>query len=118
MSSQPRAAVRSCANCRSLNVRKDGGPGSSVGYLVRQPRVRTAGGEVVRFDDLLGKGFALVGRSVADLTLAEAGERIAERIGARRVSLERVELAEGELDRLFERAPGTRRSAKCPICCD
>ena len=81
------------------------GPGSSVGFLVRQPRVRRAGGDIVRFDELLGGGFALVGRTEADLALDAAAESVAERLGARRVALEGIEVVEGELDRLFESHP-------------
>jgi len=88
-----------------LLVASQVGPGASVGHLVRQPRVKTRAGGVVRFDELLGTGFALVGRSDADLVLGEAGRSIADRLGAARVSLEGVAPIEGEMDRAFAGHP-------------
>jgi 3-(3-hydroxy-phenyl)propionate hydroxylase len=78
----------------------------STGYLLRQPTVRPPGGEPCRLDELLGRGFAVVARD--DAAFAELGDesrRTLERIGARLVSLEGVEVVEGELDRLFETSP-------------
>ena len=80
-------------------------PESPVGLLVEQPRVRTPEGEAVRFDDLLGPGFALVGRSGADLQLGADARRVLERLGARLVDLESLEAVEGQLDPLFEEHP-------------
>lgn len=79
--------------------------GARVGHLVRQPRVRAPGGDHVRFDTLLGSGFALVGRTEADLELGRKAEAIANRLDVRRVSLAGIEVVEGELDRLFQSHP-------------
>jgi 2-polyprenyl-6-methoxyphenol hydroxylase-like FAD-dependent oxidoreductase len=76
-----------------------------VGRLLRQPSVRVAGGATVRFDDLLGPGFALVGRTRADLEIGSEAREVLRRLGGRTASLEGVEIVEGELDRLFETHP-------------
>ena len=79
--------------------------GSSVGSLLRQPRVRRAGGEPFLLDELLGRGFAVVGRSARDLALGEEAAAILARLGGRSVSLEGLELAEGKCDALFDAHP-------------
>ncbi len=57
---------------------------------------------VAMTDELLGSGFAIVGQTDADLVLSEAAERIVERIGARRVSLQGLSEVRGHFDRGFE----------------
>jgi 3-(3-hydroxy-phenyl)propionate hydroxylase len=74
-----------------------------VGRLLRQPRVRRAGEPPCMLDELLGRDFAIVGRTSADLQLGAKAQAILERLGGRTVSLEQVEVVEGEADVLFER---------------
>ncbi len=81
------------------------GAAPAVGRLIRQPTVATEGGAPARFDALLGNGFALVGRTAADLELGAEAERVAERLRVRRVSLEPIEVVEGARDWLFDAHP-------------
>ncbi|NNL65484.1 MAG: hypothetical protein HKP30_04520 [Myxococcales bacterium] len=78
---------------------------SPVGSLLRQPRVRRDGGEPFLLDELLGSGFAAVGRSAEDVTLGDEAAAIFSRLGGRTVSLDGLALAEGQLDALFEAHP-------------
>jgi hypothetical protein len=66
---------------------------------------RREGGEPLRLDELLGRGFAVLGRKPADLRLGAEAASVLARLGARAVSLEALELVEGELDRLFDAHP-------------
>jgi 2-polyprenyl-6-methoxyphenol hydroxylase-like FAD-dependent oxidoreductase len=74
---------------------------SSTGFLLRQPTVRTADGSVCRLDELLGRGFCVLGRNPDALVLSDASRAFLQRIGARIVSLQDVEVVEGRLDDLF-----------------
>jgi len=74
----------------------------STGYLFSQPLVRSLDGAQVKLDDLLGSGFAVVGRSGAELGISEASRKILDRLGARSVSLEGVKEVTGHFDRLFD----------------
>jgi 3-(3-hydroxy-phenyl)propionate hydroxylase len=76
--------------------------GRPVGVLLRQPTVRRADGEECRLDELLGRGFAVVGRKQSDLRLGAEAGAVLERLGGRAVSLEGLEVTQGEADRLFE----------------
>ena len=78
------------------------GEESSTGYLLRQPRVRRAGGAPFWLDDLIGRGFAVVAKTKADLAVSDASAAFLDSIGARRVSLEDLEIVDGAFDRLFE----------------
>lgn len=77
--------------------------GNATGHLFRQPRVRTAEGNEVMLDELLGPGFAVVGRADADLAMSDASQRTIARLGGRMVSLANVEARLGSVDALFER---------------
>jgi 3-(3-hydroxy-phenyl)propionate hydroxylase len=81
------------------------GDSSAVGRLLRQPTVRRPGKAPQRFDELLGRGFALVGAKPADLRLGPEANAALERLGASRVSLDDLECVEGELDQLFAAHP-------------
>jgi len=83
---------------------KDGSP---VGRAFFQPHVRDRdkGGEVTRLDRGLGKGFAIVGRSAGDLRMGAEAQRLFERLGAKTVALDQLEVVEGECDPLFESHP-------------
>ena len=76
-----------------------------VGVLLRQPKGRRADGEVVRLDELLGPGFAVVARKESDLRLGPEARAVLERLGGRAVSLEGLEVVEGESDQLFDLHP-------------
>lgn len=91
--------------CAGLLLEEQLGEGSPVGRLIRQPTVSKEGAGALRFDSLLGNGFALVGRTQSDLELGPAGAELAVRLGVRRVSVEGLEVVEGEADRLFEDHP-------------
>ncbi len=81
------------------------GDRSSTGALLRQPTVRTPDGTECRLDELLGRGFAVVARDASGLEMSGASRRFLDRIGARTLSLEGIEVVESELDRLFESHP-------------
>jgi 2-polyprenyl-6-methoxyphenol hydroxylase-like FAD-dependent oxidoreductase len=75
---------------------------SSTGYLLRQPTVRTPDGSECRLDELLGGGFAVVGRDSASLGMSDQSRAFLDRIGARCVSLEGLKVVSNEVDRLFD----------------
>jgi len=76
-----------------------------AGHVFRQPTVRAPDGTAVRLDELLGAGFAVVGRDSAALEMSSASRALLERLGANVVSLEGVKVVEGELDSLFDAHP-------------
>jgi 3-(3-hydroxy-phenyl)propionate hydroxylase len=76
-----------------------------VGGLLRQPTVRAADGTECMLDELLGPGFAVVGRKPGDLRLGAEARAILERLGGRTVSLDGLEVTLGESDLLFDRHP-------------
>lgn len=73
-----------------------------TGYQLDQPMVKTKAGETFRLDDLMGPGFAIVGRSDADLVLGHEASKIADRLGIRSLSLEGLEPVKWHFDPLFE----------------
>jgi len=81
---------------------RDDGP---VGSLLRQPTLRRADGVTCRLDELLGRGFAVLGRKSEDLRMGRDAAAILGRLGGRAVSLEGVEVVEGRLDLLFDAHP-------------
>ena len=77
----------------------------AVGELLRQPTVRGSDGVERRIDELFGPGFAVVGRQETDLRMGPEARGVLERLGGRAVSLEGLEIVEGEMDRLSTRNP-------------
>jgi 3-(3-hydroxy-phenyl)propionate hydroxylase len=77
----------------------------AVGVLLRQPTVRRADGVACRFDDLLGRGFAIVGRKPSDLRRGAEAEAVLRRLDARSASLDDLEVVEGKWDRFFDAHP-------------
>jgi 3-(3-hydroxy-phenyl)propionate hydroxylase len=75
-----------------------------VGSLLRQPTLRR-GGETLRLDALLGRGFAVLGREAKDVRLGAEAAAVLERLGGRTATLDGCEVAEGALDRVFEQSP-------------
>ena len=67
-------------------------------------RVVRESGQEVRFDDLLGSGFAVVGKTQAALDMSPRSKRILDRLGAAVVSTENIETARGHFDRGFASA--------------
>jgi hypothetical protein len=76
----------------------------STGYLFSHPRVAHPGGAPFWLDDLLGPGFALVARAGATLVLEDDARRLLDRLGARIVSLDGLDVVQGRFDRLFDHA--------------
>jgi 3-(3-hydroxy-phenyl)propionate hydroxylase len=74
----------------------------STGYLFAQPIVRTADSRELRLDELLGKGFAIVGKSQASLQLSEASQQIIDLLETELVSLDSLKAVRGEFDALFD----------------
>jgi 3-(3-hydroxy-phenyl)propionate hydroxylase len=73
-----------------------------VGQLLRQPTVRRTGEEDQKLDELLGRGFAVVGRKESDLQLGPEARGVFQRLEGRNVSLEGLETTQGEMDRAFD----------------
>ena len=78
---------------------------SPVGRAFSQPHVRDAAGKVTRLDTYLGKGFAIVGRSQDDLNMGAEAQRVFERLAAKTVALDQLEVVDGEVDPLLETHP-------------
>jgi 3-(3-hydroxy-phenyl)propionate hydroxylase len=78
--------------------------GSPVGFLISQPIVRRGAEAELRFDELLGPGFAIVGRTVDDLQMSDSARAAVKTIGARLVSLDGLSEVRGHLDRGFEQS--------------
>jgi 3-(3-hydroxy-phenyl)propionate hydroxylase len=81
------------------------GDDSSTGMLFAQPSVIDEAGVEQMFDELLGRGFAVVGRDAAALEMSAGSRAILERLGAQAVALEGLEIVEGSIDRLFTDHP-------------
>ncbi|QUR66277.1 bifunctional 3-(3-hydroxy-phenyl)propionate/3-hydroxycinnamic acid hydroxylase [Mycobacterium spongiae] len=76
--------------------------GLPVGVQLLQPTVRVAGGEPVRLDELLGPGFAVVGRTQADVALGAHARAVLEMLDGRAVGLEGLTAVEGACDPVFD----------------
>jgi len=79
--------------------------GLPVGGVLHQPTVRAPDGAACRLDALLGRGFAVVGRTKQDLELGPEAAGILRRLDGRRVALEDLERVRGHPDPLFEHHP-------------
>jgi 3-(3-hydroxy-phenyl)propionate hydroxylase len=73
-----------------------------VGGMLRQPTVREGDGAACRIDEIFGPSFAVVGRKASDLEMGDAASEVLERLAGRAVSLEGLEIVEGEMDRVFD----------------
>lgn len=73
-----------------------------AGYLLRQPRVSSTEGPESFLDELFGRGFAVIARTQADLHVGAEAQSVLERLGARSVSLDNLEVTEGRFDELFD----------------
>ena len=81
------------------------GAARPVGGLLYQPTIRRRNGGECRLDELVGRGFAVVGRKPGDLRLGPEAEKVMQRLDARAVSLEGLEVVQGEWDRCFDEHP-------------
>ena len=81
------------------------GRAQPVGVLLFQPTIRGHDGAECKLDELLGPGFAVVGRKESDLRLGREARAVLERLDGRAVSLEGFEVVRGEWDRLFDAHP-------------
>jgi 3-(3-hydroxy-phenyl)propionate hydroxylase len=77
----------------------------STGYLLPQPIVRNPAGETMKFDELLGDGFAVIAQHESDLQMSTESMAVLEKLGARKLSLEGLASVKGKVDKLLE--PGT-----------
>jgi 3-(3-hydroxy-phenyl)propionate hydroxylase len=78
---------------------------SSTGDQLTQPTVATRDGLECRLDDLLGPGFALVGRRDTDLQLSGASRAVVKALDARLVCIDSLDVRVGAMDRLFGEHP-------------
>jgi 3-(3-hydroxy-phenyl)propionate hydroxylase len=76
-----------------------------VGAQLRQPTVRRSDGSECRLDELLGRGFAIVGRKESDLRLGAEAHSVLQRLGGRTLALEGLEVCLGGMDPLFDAHP-------------
>ena len=76
-----------------------------VGAPLRQPLIRRRGSDETptRLDDVCGRGFALIGRTAADVALDDEARAIADRLGLRHLALEGLEVVDGSFDQVFEK---------------
>ena len=74
----------------------------STGYLFAQPEVTDVDGSLLKLDDILGNGFALVTRSNEKLEISEQTRAILNQLDIGVVSLEGLSTVRGRFDRLFE----------------
>jgi len=75
---------------------------SPVGLQLRQPTVRRPDGSECRLDELLGRGFAVVGRKQSDLRLGAEARGVLQRLDGRTLGLEGLEVVRGGMDPLFD----------------
>ena len=73
----------------------------STGYLFSQPIVANPQGEQLLLDELLGPGFAVVGKAPEDLAVSEDARLVLEKLNAQYVCLEGLKTVRGHFDRLF-----------------
>jgi 3-(3-hydroxy-phenyl)propionate hydroxylase len=73
----------------------------STGYLFRQPVVKDGDGREFHLDELLGPGFAVVGKTRDALVLSELSRSIVDTLGGKLVTLEGLSPVRGDFDALF-----------------
>ena len=78
---------------------------AATGNQLAQPDVVDAQGVEQRFDELLGRSFAVVARDAAALALSAESHAILDRLDARRVLISDLRVKGGTHDRLFENHP-------------
>ena len=88
-----------------LMMEQAGDESASIGTMLRQPTVRDESGSVFRVDELFGSGFVVVANKASDMKMAADASAILARLGGRAVSLEGLEVIEGESDRVLDQYP-------------
>ena len=83
-------------------MRSQIGADSPVGRVIFQPRLRREDGGDCWLDALLGKGFAIVGKSASSLPLSQEAKAILLALGAVTVDTGSLALVEGIPDPLLE----------------
>lgn len=86
---------------RGLVVEEQVSDSGVAGYLFSQPTVRTGAGREAKLDEVLGRGFAVVGRDAASLAMSEGSRAALARLGATVTDLATLAVVEGHADRLF-----------------
>ncbi len=84
-----------------LMMEQAGEEKAAIGTMLRQPTVRDDSGRSFRLDELFGSSFAVVADRSGVLEMGDEAAAILARLGGRAVSLEGLELVEGELDRVL-----------------
>lgn len=79
--------------------------GHATGALLGQPTVRHGAGAPCRLDELLGRGFAVIGRTPGDLRLGPEAREAFRRLDGRTLSLDGLEATQGKFDPLFDDHP-------------
>ncbi len=79
--------------------------GYPVGRIPRQPTIRRENGVECRLDELLGRGFAVIGRKQSDLHMGAQARAVLQRLAGRSVSLEGTKVIRGEMEDLFDAHP-------------
>jgi 3-(3-hydroxy-phenyl)propionate hydroxylase len=77
----------------------------ATGMLMRQPTVRSGKSGECKLDELLGRGFAVIGSKPSDLQMDAEAAMILRRLGGRTVCVEGLEVTDGALDSLFDAHP-------------
>jgi 3-(3-hydroxy-phenyl)propionate hydroxylase len=78
---------------------------TGAGGLFAQPTVADPAGNECRLDELLGRGFAVVGRESAALECSDESRAILDRLDARLVATASLELRRGVFDWLLDEHP-------------
>lgn len=73
-----------------------------TGFQLEQPIVRDANGREFRLDEALGTGFAVVGRTDADMAISEEAQAIADTLGMAFFAVEGLEVMQWRMDPVFE----------------
>ncbi|HEY2773794.1 MAG TPA: bifunctional 3-(3-hydroxy-phenyl)propionate/3-hydroxycinnamic acid hydroxylase [Candidatus Binatia bacterium] len=87
---------------RGLVVEEQVSDAGVAGYMISQPTVAAGGGRRLRLDEILGSGFAVVGRDRASLAMSEASRAVLARMGATTTELSSLPAVAGHHDRLFD----------------
>jgi len=87
---------------RGLVISEQVSDAGVTGYLLSQPTVRTQDGRCVMLDELLGPGFAVVGRNTSALTISDANRAWLESMQATIVDVGALDIVRGHRDRLFD----------------
>jgi len=88
-----------------LMMEQAGEEKASIGSALRQPTVRDESGRAFRLDDLLGSSFAVIAGQEGALKMGAEAAAVLDRLGGRTVSIEGLEMVEGDLDHVLDAYP-------------